>query len=295
MADFNPLSQSISFKDILKSNKKQFDKMFEDQMNAAGLRRVSHRPATLEDLESGGAGNGNDGLDATNVTQFLNEKFGANWSSEVVEHNNERGMVTVLCKLSVNGSSKMQFGSARANGDLGGALQKATNEALLQCAQNFGFEDGAEGAVQEPLSGPQALSETEETPVLDKPGPAAAPAAEPVPARSKEPAAGQEAGLDTIVLDLIENALRNARHEMDVVLFRSAMSPVIREQHDEFPMITDAKGRMIVGQFGSYITEMLKDQSFDLLQGDVILQSDPFKCGGAISHINDWMVLVPVF
>ncbi|MFP6734655.1 MAG: hydantoinase B/oxoprolinase family protein [Rhodospirillales bacterium] len=295
MADFNPLSQSISFKDILKSNKKQFDKMFEDQMNAAGLRRVSHRPATLEDLESDGAGNGNEGLDATNVTQFLNEKFGANWSSEVVEHNNERGMVTVLCKLSVNGSSKMQFGSARANGDLGGALQKATNEALLQCAQNFGFEDGAEGAVQEPLSGPQALSETEETPVLDKPGPAAAPAAEPVPARSKEPAAGQEAGLDTIVLDLIENALRNARHEMDVVLFRSAMSPVIREQHDEFPMITDAKGRMIVGQFGSYITEMLKDQSFDLLQGDVILQSDPFKCGGAISHINDWMVLVPVF
>ena len=122
MADFNPLSQSISFKDILKSNKKQFDKMFEDQMNAAGLRRVSHRPATLEDLEYDGAGNGNDGLDATNITQFLNEKFGANWSSEVVEHNNERGMVTVLCKLSANGSSKMQFGSARANGDLGGAL-----------------------------------------------------------------------------------------------------------------------------------------------------------------------------
>ena len=29
------------------------------------------------------------------------------------------------------------------------------------------------------------------------------------------------------------------------------MSPVIREQHDEFPMICDVKGRMIVGQFGS--------------------------------------------
>ena len=50
MADFNPLSQSISFKDILKSNKKQFDKMFEEQMNAVGLRQVSHRPATLEEL-----------------------------------------------------------------------------------------------------------------------------------------------------------------------------------------------------------------------------------------------------
>ncbi|MCH7476934.1 MAG: hydantoinase B/oxoprolinase family protein [SAR324 cluster bacterium] len=100
--------------------------------------------------------------------------------------------------------------------------------------------------------------------------------------------------VDPITLDLIENALRNARHEMDAVLFRSAMSPVIREQHDEFPMITDPKGRMIVGQFGSYIPEMLKDARFEFHPGDVILQSDPYKCGGAISHINDWMVLVPI-
>ena len=82
---------------------------------------------------------------------------------------------------------------------------------------------------------------------------------------------------------------------MDAVLFRSAMSPVIREQHDEFPMITDAAGRMIVGQFGSYIPEMLAEQAFELAPGDVVLQSDPYKCGGAISHINDWMVLLPIF
>ena len=104
-----------------------------------------------------------------------------------------------------------------------------------------------------------------------------------------------ETALDPITLDLIENALRNARHEMDAVLFRSAMSPVIREQHDEFPMITDAAGRMIVGQFGSYIPEMLAEQAFEFAPGDIILQSDPYKCGGAISHINDWMVLLPIF
>ena len=103
------------------------------------------------------------------------------------------------------------------------------------------------------------------------------------------------AALDPVTLDLIENALRNARHEMDAVLFRSAMSPVIREQHDEFPMITDPEGRMIVGQFGSYVPEMLAEQAFELEPGDVILQSDPYKCGGAISHINDWMVLIPIF
>src|SRR3712207_8994023 len=48
--------------------------------------------------------------------------------------------------------------------------------------------------------------------------------------------------IDPITLDIIENALRHARFEMDAVLFRSAMSPVIREQHDEFPMLTDPQG-----------------------------------------------------
>ena len=120
--------------------------------------------------------------------------------------------------------------------------------------------------------------------------------AAPRPVARAEPRAAAPAGaLDPVTLDLIENALRNARHEMDAVLFRSAMSPVIREQHDEFPMITDPQGRMIVGQFGSYVPEMLAEQAFELEPGDVILQSDPYKCGGAISHINDWMVLIPIF
>ena len=121
---------------------------------------------------------------------------------------------------------------------------------------------------------------------------AAAPGSAP---RAETRAAAPATSLDPVTLDLIENALRNARHEMDAVLFRSAMSPVIREQHDEFPMITDPQGRMIVGQFGSYVLEMLAEQAFELEPGDVILQSDPYKCGGAISHINDWMVLIPIF
>ena len=128
------------------------------------------------------------------------------------------------------------------------------------------------------------------------PHPAGGTSAARRPAARAEPRTAAPAGsLDPVTLDLIENALRNARHEMDAVLFRSAMSPVIREQHDEFPMITDPHGRMIVGQFGSYVPEMLAEQAFELEPGDVILQSDPYKCGGAISHINDWMVLIPIF
>ena len=101
--------------------------------------------------------------------------------------------------------------------------------------------------------------------------------------------------VDPVTLDIIEGALKSARFEMDATLYRTAMSPVIREQHDEFPMITDPNGRMVVGQFGSYITEMLEDFEEPILPGDVIMTSDPYKCGGSISHINDWLVCLPIF
>ena len=97
--------------------------------------------------------------------------------------------------------------------------------------------------------------------------------------------------VDPVTLDIIESALKNYRYEMDAVLYRTAMSPVIREQHDEFPMICDPNGRMVVGQFGSYIREMMDSFDRPLYPGDVILLNDPYLCGGAISHINDFLVL----
>lgn len=107
--------------------------------------------------------------------------------------------------------------------------------------------------------------------------------------------ASVSSGADRITIDIIENALRNARHEMDTVLFRSAMSPVIREQHDGFPMICLPDGRMVVGQFGSYIGGFIASWKRGIYEGDVFLMSDPYKCKGAISHLNDWMVLLPIF
>ncbi|HEY8351296.1 MAG TPA: hydantoinase B/oxoprolinase family protein, partial [Sphingomonadales bacterium] len=64
--------------------------------------------------------------------------------------------------------------------------------------------------------------------------------------------------IDPVTLDIIENALKNARIEMDTTLVRTAMSPGIREQGDSFPLIADHKGRMIVGQFGSFIDGFLR-------------------------------------
>ncbi len=101
--------------------------------------------------------------------------------------------------------------------------------------------------------------------------------------------------IDPVTLDLIENALRNARTEMDATLFRTAMSPGIREQGDAFPMIADAKGRMIVGQFGSFLAGFLKAYDGAIEEGDVILLNDPYSCEGAISHTSDQLVIMPVF
>ena len=69
----------------------------------------------------------------------------------------------------------------------------------------------------------------------------------------KKPRPFKRVGIDPITLDIIENAMLNARFEMDAVLFRTARSPGIRAQHDEFPMIANVDGKRVVGQFGSFI------------------------------------------
>ncbi|WP_114520442.1 hydantoinase B/oxoprolinase family protein [Altererythrobacter sp. ZODW24] len=101
--------------------------------------------------------------------------------------------------------------------------------------------------------------------------------------------------IDPVTLDIMENALRNARIEMDATLVRTAMSPGIREQGDAFPLIADPAGKMIVGQFGSFIDGFLKTFEGTIEDGDMIFLSDPYSCGGAISHSNDWLVMLPVF
>lgn len=101
--------------------------------------------------------------------------------------------------------------------------------------------------------------------------------------------------VNVVTVDIIENALRNARSEMDAVIFRTAMSPGIREQHDAFPIIANSNGLMVVGQFGSFIHGFLEAYDGTIEEGDVFLTNDPYSCNGAISHLNDWLVLMPLF
>ena len=101
--------------------------------------------------------------------------------------------------------------------------------------------------------------------------------------------------VDPITLDIVENALRNARNEMDAVLFRTAMSPGIREQHDAFPMIANQEGKMVVGQFGSFLHGFINGYDGTIEDGDIFITNDPYSCNGAVSHLNDWLLMMPIY
>ncbi len=100
--------------------------------------------------------------------------------------------------------------------------------------------------------------------------------------------------LDTVTVDIFENALRNARNEMDTLMTRTTMSPAIREQQDEFNVIADPTGKMVVGQFGSFIGGFLEVWKQTIEPGDIFLTNDPYSVSGAVSHHNDWLILMPI-
>ena len=103
------------------------------------------------------------------------------------------------------------------------------------------------------------------------------------------------AEVDLVTLDIVENALRNARVEMDATLFRTALSPGIREQGDAFPLIAERNGKMVVGQFGSFIDGFIRNFDGTIEEGDVILLNDPYSVEGAISHNNDVLAISPIY
>lgn len=101
--------------------------------------------------------------------------------------------------------------------------------------------------------------------------------------------------VDPVTLDVIENALQNARVQMDAILFRTAISTIIREQRDGFPVLCNRDGMMLAGQFGSPVDGFVDTYTGTVEEGDVLLTNDPYACQGAISHLNDWLFCMPVF
>ena len=75
---------------------------------------------------------------------------------------------------------------------------------------------------------------------------------------------------------------------------RATMSPAIREQQDEYNVIAEPRGKMIVGQFGSFISQFLQAWKGTIEEGDIFIVNDPYSIDGSVSHLNDWLVLMPI-
>lgn len=76
---------------------------------------------------------------------------------------------------------------------------------------------------------------------------------------------------DPLIATLISSSLQSIRREMDTLMLRSAMSPAIREQQDEFNVISNPRGQMLVGQFGSFIPSFLESWKGTIEEGDVFM------------------------
>ncbi|PLB49707.1 putative hydantoin utilization protein A [Aspergillus steynii IBT 23096] len=118
------------------------------------------------------------------------------------------------------------------------------------------------------------------------------------PTQPKDQSRGE--ALDTIkstplIPTLVASALASIRSEMDTLMLRCSMSPAIREQQDEFNVITTADGKMLVGQFGSFITQFLEAWTGSIEEGDVFITNDTYMTKGAVTHLNDAIVLLPIF
>ncbi|KAB8073069.1 Hydantoinase/oxoprolinase-domain-containing protein [Aspergillus leporis] len=98
-----------------------------------------------------------------------------------------------------------------------------------------------------------------------------------------------------LIPTLVASALASIRSEMDTLMLRCSMSPAIREQQDEFNVITTADGKMLVGQFGSFITQFLEVWKGTIDEGDVFITNDTYMIQGAVTHLNDVIVLLPIF
>jgi N-methylhydantoinase B len=100
---------------------------------------------------------------------------------------------------------------------------------------------------------------------------------------------------DSITIDVIVAALKALVNEMDAAIERTAMSIVIREQHDFGMSLVDERGYVVVGTNFAGQTLARYAAEKPVYPGDVVMFNDPYIARGEISHLGDTMLAVPIF
>ena len=103
-----------------------------------------------------------------------------------------------------------------------------------------------------------------------------------------------------VTLEIIKGALRSAQSEMERLLQRTAMSPVIREKQDYFCGLFDREGRLLIGTklpiLGNILNPILEQFPMEEMRpGDVYWYDDPYLSKGGVSHTPDQVFVSPIF
>ncbi|MGE0060072.1 MAG: hydantoinase B/oxoprolinase family protein [Dehalococcoidia bacterium] len=106
--------------------------------------------------------------------------------------------------------------------------------------------------------------------------------------------------VDAVVLQIVRGALTATLKEMELVIERTAMSPVIREKADHFVGIYDRQGRIVdahIGMSGARMVDpVLEHFPVETMEpGDVYWYNDPHRSRGAIQHNGDMCFVSPIF
>lgn len=103
-----------------------------------------------------------------------------------------------------------------------------------------------------------------------------------------------------VTLEIVKGALRSAQAEMERLLQRTAMSPVIREKQDYFCGLFDRDGRLLIGTklpiLGNILGPILEEFPMETMRdGDVYWYDDPYLSKGGVSHTPDQVFVSPIF
>lgn len=105
---------------------------------------------------------------------------------------------------------------------------------------------------------------------------------------------------DPVKLEIVKGSLRAAQLEMETLLERTAVSPVIREKKDFLLATSTSVGQLITGTnlpiFGHIIQPIFEHYpAQDMREGDLYWYNDCYASKGGVSHMPDQVFAAPVF
>ena len=106
--------------------------------------------------------------------------------------------------------------------------------------------------------------------------------------------------VDPITLEIVSGAVHSVILEMEALVERTAMSPVIKEKKDFFVGVYDTRGRIVDALLSNsgpqIINPVLEEYPIaDMQPGDLYWYNDPHRSRGAIQHTGDMCFISPVF